>query len=227
MKKKDLRCIHRHLITEHPKCFLKGMVKAEFNSDKEWSKETGLPWYTYPEYRIGYLDIETDGLTADFGTMLSWCIKEKDGEIISSVVTREELFGDVYDARLVQDLINEMNKYRILIGYYSDMFDFPYIRTKALHYGLEFPTFGQIYTWDLYFSVRNKLRLSRNSLANVCDYLGIDGKTHVDKNVWRKAKYGDKKSLRLVLDHNASDVIATELLHNKLEFSRKWTRKSI
>jgi uncharacterized protein YprB with RNaseH-like and TPR domain len=69
--------------------------------------------------------------------------------------------------------------------------------------------------------------LSRNSLDNACDYLGIKGKTPIDKNTWRAAKYGDPKALKEVLEHNKGDVVILEKLHNKLEFSRKWIRKSI
>lgn len=223
----ELRCIHRHTIEEHPKCFVKGLVKGEWRDEKEWEKLTGKPWYTYPGYRIGYLDIETDGLDADFGTMLSWCIKERGGVTVYSTITRDELFNGIVDKRLVSDLIDAMREYKILVGYNSDWFDIPYIRTKALHYNLEFPEYGEIYTWDLYYTARSKLRLSRKSLANVCDYLNIPGKTNIDKEVWRRAKYGNEKALKQVLSHNVADVVITEKLHDKLSFSRKWLRKSI
>ena len=50
---KELKCIHRHTIFSHPKCFLKGLVKEPYKSDKEFEKITGMPWNDYPEYRIG------------------------------------------------------------------------------------------------------------------------------------------------------------------------------
>lgn len=222
-----LRCIHRHTIEEHPNCFSKGMVNYKFKDEKDWEKKTGKPWYTFPGYRIGYFDIETDNLQADFGTMLSWSIKEKGGDIISSSVTKDELFDGVFDKRLVKDLIDAIREFRIIIGYNSDVFDIPFVRAKALHYDLDFPEYGDLFTWDLYYTVKSKLRLSRKSLANVCDYLNIPGKTPIDKDVWRRAKYGDPKALKEVLDHNFGDVIILEKLHNKLEFSRKWIKKSI
>jgi len=76
---------------------------------------------------------------------------------------------------------------KFLVGYYSTRMDLPYMRAKALHYGLEFPGVGELYHWDLYYTVRYKLGLSRNSLANACDWLGIEGKTPIDKSVWRKS----------------------------------------
>ena len=103
----------------------------------------------------------------------------------------------------------------------------PYMRAKALHYDLNFPGYGEIYHWDLFYTAKSKLRLSRKSLDNVCDYLGIAGKTHLDKDIWRKAKYGDKQALDYVLTHCEEDVIILEELHNRLDFTRKWIKKSI
>jgi len=224
---KELRCIHRKTIFQHPSCFLKGRIKYDFKDDAEFVKLTGLPWYNTPGYKMGYIDIESDGLKVDFSTMLTWCIKDKDGKIYSSVIKKEELFKGEGDKRLVQELETKLWEYKIIIGYYSDRFDLPFIRAKAMHYGIDFPGYGDLYAWDVYYTVRNKLHLSRNSLDNACDYLGIKGKTPIDKDVWRAAKYGDVKALKQVLEHNEQDVIILEKLHDKLEFTRKWIKKSI
>jgi len=227
MKNKILRCIHRHTIEEHPACFVKGLIKYDFKDDREFERITGIPWYQFPGYKIGYFDIETDNLFADFGTVLSWCIKLKDGDITSSVITKEEIFSGDLDIRLIEEFVYEANKYNILIGYNSTNFDLPYMRAKALHYGLDFPSYGDIYHWDLYYTVKSKLRLSRKSLDNACDYLNIKGKTPIQREVWRKAKYGDKKALSIVLEHNKGDVVILEKLHDTLDFTRKWIRRSI
>lgn len=227
IKLENLRCIHRHTIDEHPSCFSKGLIKYEFTNDREWERITGMPWYQFPDYKIGYFDIETDNLYADFGTVLSWCIKLKDGETKHSVITKNELFSDSIDKRLVKEFVDEISKYKIVLGYNSTNFDFPFMRAKALHYGLDFPAYGEIYHWDLYYTVKSKLRLSRKTLESACDYLNIKGKTPINRDVWRKAKYGDKKALDIVLEHNKGDVVILEDLHNKLDFTRKWIRRSI
>jgi uncharacterized protein YprB with RNaseH-like and TPR domain len=222
-----LRCIHRHTIDEHPRCFEKGLIKSGFADEKEFIKLTGKPWYQFPGYRIGYFDIECDNLRADFGTVLSWCIKEKDGPITCDVIKKEELFNGTYDRRVVQSFVDEMNTYDIIIGYNSIYFDMPYMRAKALHYGIDFPGYGEIKHWDLYFTVKSKLCISSKSLANVCDWLGIVGKTPIDKDIWRRAKYGDPDALSEVLRHNKGDVEILEEVHNRLEFSRKWIKTSL
>jgi uncharacterized protein YprB with RNaseH-like and TPR domain len=215
-----VRCKDRHTVEEHPACFAVGSVVDN-------RKDKSIPWYQTPGLQIGYLDIESDGLFADFDTMLTWCLKLKDGPVAHSIVKRKELFSGSPDKRLVADLIEEMKKYKIIVTYYGSRFDIPFVRAKALHYGLDFPRFSDIYSFDLYYSVRAKLKLSRRSLDSACNYLGIEGKTPIDKEVWRQAKYGDSVALKSVLEHNIGDVAITEKLHNKLEPFSKWSRTSI
>lgn len=227
-KKQPLRCVHRHTIESHPACFAKGLVKQHpFKDEKDFIATTNQAWYNYPDYRIGYFDIESDGLKADFSTMLSYAIKEKDGSIITNVITKDELFNGTYDKRLVKECIEDLRRFKVIVTYNGTLFDLPYMRSKALHYGLEFPSYGDLFHFDLYYTVKSKLNLSRKSLANVCDYLGIKGKTDIDKESWRRAKYGDPEALKEVVRHNIPDVIILEQLHNRLEFSRKWIKSSI
>lgn len=224
-KQLELRCIHRHSIETHPSCFAAGEVD-EKQLDKI-AKKRGLLWYQLPQYKIGYLDIETDGLFADFNTMLTWCIKTKDGRVYHDSITKEELFNGTTDRRIVHSIINKMKEYKIICTYYGTNFDLPFVRAKSLRYGLDFPGYGELYHFDIYYTVKSKLCLSRKSLDNTCDYLGIDGKTKIDKDIWRKAKYGDREALRGVLEHNIGDVEILEQLHNKLSSFRKWIKRSI
>lgn len=221
----ELRCVHRHSITSHPACFVSGNIKwPDAKTFEKFSKE---PWWKYPGYKIGYLDIETDGLKVDFSTMLTWCIKEKDGPVYSSIITRDELISGTPDCRLVSNLLDTLKQFQIIITYYGTGFDVPFVRAKSLYYGLEFPVYGEIYHHDLYYVVRNKLHLSRNSLDSACDFLGIPGKTHIDKESWRKAKYGDADALNYVLEHNIGDVVILEKLHERLNPFVRTNKSSI
>jgi uncharacterized protein YprB with RNaseH-like and TPR domain len=222
---KDLFCVHRHDIESHPSCFANGLVNDK--QANKIAKEMGVEWYQIPQYRIGYLDIETDNLKADLGTMLSWSIKEKDGTTAYDIIDKKELFNGTFDTRIIKSCINEMCKYKIIVTYFGTGFDLPFLRTKALHYDFDFPAYGDIYNFDLYYTVKSKLCLSRKSLAVATQYLGIEGKTPLDGNVWYLAKYGDKKALNSVLYHNIADVEILESLHNKLQPFRKWVRTSI
>lgn len=220
--------------------------RQKYKDDKDFERLTGLPWYEFkgkdgkPFYKIGFIDIEADGLKADFSTMLSWAIKELNGPTTTSVITKKELFEGKADKRLVKEFIEEMSKYDILVSYYGTGYDFMFLRAKALHYGFKFPGYvfqqnntGKYYLkpekvhWDVYYTVRSRLGISRKSLDAACDYLGIKGKTPLDKDIWRRAKYGDPKALKEVLRHNIADVEILEELFKKLEAYNKWSKRGL
>lgn len=221
---KDLKCIHRKRWPEHQSCFLKGKIK--YAEDVQVTSET---WYEKSQLKIGFLDIESDGLKVDFSTMLTWCIKEKGKEeILNDFITRDELFSGNFDKRIVYTLVQRLREFDIVVGFYSKRFDMTFVRAKAMHYGFTFPLPTDLYHWDLYDTVKSKLgSLSRRSLDATCDYLGIEGKTPIDKEVWRKAKYGDPESIAQVLEHNKADVKITEMLWEKLEPYQVWNKSKL
>lgn len=224
-KIKKLFCTHRHTIEDHPACFAQGSINEREAS--KIAKDLGVEWYQIPEYKIGYLDIETDGFYANTSVILTWSLKEKDGSVIYDKITKKDLFTGVIDKRVTESLVDAMSKYKIIVTYYGSRFDVPFIRTRALFHQMEFPGYKDLYQWDLYYQVRNKLRLQRNSLDAATAMLGIEGKTHLDLGIWAKAKYGDKEAIDYVLEHNIADVEILERLHNKLTPFAKWNRTSI
>jgi uncharacterized protein YprB with RNaseH-like and TPR domain len=213
MTEKEPRCIHRHTIDSHPNCFRKGLIKRE-----DW-------WH---DLRIGYLDIEASNLKANWGIMLSWCIKPRgEKDIIESVITKDEIFNYNFDYRVTGELMDAMTDFDILVTYYGTGFDIPFMRTRALYHGFEFPEFGSIYHWDLYYKVRSKLKLHNNRLETATKFFDIEGKTHLEPEQMIRARYGDPESLKWLLHHNQEDVIILEKLHEKLWSHSKWIRKSI
>src|SRR5512139_334450 len=93
------RCEHRHLLIEHPQC------------------DEG------PKENIGFIDIETSNLTADYGYVLTWAIKAHDSnDIFGDCIQPEDLAkckdGDE-DKRIVKSLVTAMEKFDTLVGFYS------------------------------------------------------------------------------------------------------------
>jgi uncharacterized protein YprB with RNaseH-like and TPR domain len=220
----QLRCVHRHSIEEHPSCFAMNKVVRKPVLAKAKSV---VPWWKEADIKIGYLDIETSNLEADWGVMLSWAIKERNGKTASDFITKDELFSGADDKRIVTSILEEMRKYDILVTYYGTGFDLPYIRSRALLYKLNPPTYGENYHFDLYYTVRSKLRLKSNSLFSVCNFFNIKGKGKVDGKLWSKARYGNYEALQEVLKHNIEDVIALEKVHKIMERFQKWMKKSV
>jgi uncharacterized protein YprB with RNaseH-like and TPR domain len=172
------------------------------------------------------LDIETSNLDADYGFIITWCIKvQGSDEILHDEITKADLDkskGGTEDRRVVQSLIAAMQTFDLLVTYYGTRFDMPYIRTRALVCKVDFPEYGTLHHQDCYFLAKFKLKLSRNGLDQVCrTILGETEKTRVAGDIWRKAARGEKKSIGYILDHNKRDVRDTEKVYDKLiKFSR-------
>ena len=195
-------CEHGHTFLEHFRC------------------------YKGHEERIGFFDIETSNLVADFGIVLSWAIKDsKSDKVYSSVLTPQDIkkatFGSE-DKRLVRECLVNLQKFDRIVTYYGSRFDVPFIRARALSTGLDFPNYGTLKHTDLYFIIRGRVALSSKRLENACRVLlGHTDKTRIDSKYWRAGVRGDKKSLAYILEHNKFDVLDLEKLYNKMiHFSR-------
>lgn len=179
--------------------------------------------------RIGFLDIETTNLDANFGIMLSYCIKDSDSnKIYEAVITPQDIkqgtAGDE-DYRVVTQCVDDLRRFDKLVTFYGVRFDMPFIRTRAVSMGIDFPCYGTIKHQDVYFLIRNKFKLNSNRLENACRVLlGATDKTKIDYKYWRAASRGDKKALDYVVEHNRYDVLDLEKLYHKvLEYQKPGT----
>lgn len=217
-ERKEERCIHRHSKETHPNCFRRGGKLLLKNKER---------WYEEENLTIASFDIETSDLKANAGFMLTWAIKYRNGDVVYDQVEKSEIFDGTFDKRIIKSLLKELENIDILLTYYGTGFDIPYIRTRALYHGIVFPAYGSIYHFDVYYRIRRLLKLHRNSMDAASRFFGIEGKTHVNIEMWQKAAYGDKDALGEILDHNIEDVKITEELFNIVEDYSKWTRRSI
>jgi len=213
MKKADLavlftgHCKHGHLYAEHPACYL-----AEYE----------------PNLKVGFLDIETSNLKADFGIMLSYCIKEAGNKtILGRSITETELRKKVLDKSLVKECIDDIGKFNLIVTYYGTKFDIPFIRSRALYWKLDFPKFGSHNHKDVYYMVRNRLCIHRNRMEDAARLIDIKGKTHIDGYYWITALTGDKEALKYILDHNKADVEVLEEVYYKMKDFQRDISKSI
>jgi uncharacterized protein YprB with RNaseH-like and TPR domain len=200
----EFRCSHRHDGMDHPRCYEKDR-----------------------KLLTAYFDCEATNLQADFGFMLSWAIKDREGTIYSDAITTEDIRTYQFDKRILLSLCERLKKYDLIYTFYGTPFDIPYARTRAMFFKLPFPIFGQLRTIDVYYSVRSKMRLHSNRLESACRFLEIEGKTHLSGPIWVRAMVGSKDDIKYVLDHNKQDVKILERLHNRLEPYFKGNKKSI
>ncbi len=204
-------CRHNHLYIEHYSCYLS-------------EKPDTSPF----DENIGIFDIETTGLKSNWSHMLSWCMKEHGKDVIHHdlVTTREA--RDKNDERVVKSAVEEIKKYDRVCGYYSSRFDIPYVRSRALYHGIEFPAYRDLYHTDLYYIARSKFALHSNRLGAICEFFGIEAKNHpMTPELWQRAGAGQQEALEEILTHNREDVESTDAVFELLLPHCMVTKRSI
>lgn len=204
-------CKHRVNGVGHPNC---------------WREYLSL--YATRDMKIGYLDLECNGLQGDFNWIYSYAIKTrgKDEVFSKTMDVPDDIVDMTFDRNVTASLIEHMRLYDMVITYYGTGFDLPMARTRALHWGLDFPAYGEILHHDLYYLVKSKLLLHSNRLAAVTEALGVEDKTPLKPSIWQEAM-ASPKAMQYILKHNIQDVIVLEQVHNKLLKFAKGGRRSI
>lgn len=188
-------------------------------------------------YKIGILDIETTGLGADFGFMLSWALLVRDvesgketirkGVINKSDRVRAERLGDAdrIDERITKELIEAISDIDYLVGHWfigKKRHDVPFIRSRcAINRVSGFPKHKMVRYGDTQRFSSLLHRLRNNGLATIADaYALAVSKTPVTTKDWKNAaQFATKKALDYILDHNIKDVqITNEVLKHLEEY---------
>ena len=199
-------CKHGHRYLNHYQCYL---------------NEKGQ------EEKVGFIDIETSNLKANFGIIFSYCIKEHGKNVfLEKSITKDDLQKGILDRDLVKQCIVDMQKFHRLVGHYSSRFDIPYLRTRALYWKLDFPKYGEILHTDVWKIARNVLCLSSNRQGVIAEtILGHSGKTRIDPKHWIMALQGDPDALAYIVKHNKIDAKELEKNYDKLiGFSKRNSR---
>ena len=200
-------CKHKHTYLAHYNCYIADNPRNE---------------------KIGFLDIETYSFYANKGLVLCWVIRVANKNYFDVIKKEDLLNRKIRDKNVVRSCVERIKNLDRLVTYWGSGFDIPFLRTRALFHNVNFPNFGEINHTDVYYMVRNKLKLERNKLENAC--LMVLGKTRKSKfsyEVWFNALYGDKKSLQKILGHCKGDVLDLKDLHDKILNYSAATNRSI
>jgi len=197
------RCRHRHRYLEHLPCY-----------------EQEAPRSPIVE-KVGYLDIETTGLNADYDYIISYYIYDGKNFYGRTLTQREVLNWQLLDKKLMYEFCEDIRRFDRVVVYWGKdrRHDIPFLRSRAIKAKADFPLYKEILITDLYDICKNKLRLSYYRMENVCKFLGIPAKQHpLNPEIWQKAKLGDKSSLDYVGIHNKEDTVSPyhiDLIMNK------------
>lgn len=173
--------------------------------------------------RIAFGDLECSSLTASFGIIYTFCLKKLDGPIIKRKIDLKDLHSGLYDKNLVKQFIEDCEEFDRLVFHYGTdrKFDLPFIRTRAVYWGLPFPEHKFMWVGDTHPILKNKFKLHSNRLEAACDFFGIPSKKHrLNTDIWLKMITGNKKLMQEAIDyimiHNVEDVVSLELLWKKI-----------
>lgn len=192
------RCRHYHTYLEHRNCF--------------FQENTGE--------RIGFLDIEASDLRADWGFITCYVLRVGDTEYVNAVTKSDiDKWGKdgKEDTRVLQSLMENLTNCDRIIGHFSSLYDIPFIRTRAVICGVEFPPYGVLTQNDTWRALRSKFKLSRNTLENGTRSLtGSTEKDHFTPSIMRGCVRGDKWAIDWSLSHCRKDVRDTQKLWTKV-----------
>ena len=159
--------------------------------------------------KIAFWDVETSNFKPDFAVMLCCGIKPYEKEPIMIYKGR----SGVNDKKLVKSIKDELEKHDILVSYYGLGFDLKFLNSRLLYWGYE-PLREKLHI-DVYRIARKIFNISNRRLATIAHFLKIEGKDHVEGELWMKAALeGDKRSLMRIIDHCKRD---TEVLEKVLD----------
>jgi uncharacterized protein YprB with RNaseH-like and TPR domain len=178
---------HRQNFLKHPGCL-----------EKEY------PGNTIGE-KVAFLDIEATNLKANFGIVICWCIKPNRAKtVLEGCITAQDLRKKVWDERILKELLRQIVKFDRVVVHYGrrGKFDTPFLRSRCLHFGLDFPKNKSLWVSDTQMIARAALCLHSNRLGVVAEFLGIKTKkTPITSEHWLGALTGDKRSLEYILDY--------------------------
>jgi len=177
--------------------------------------------YPHTMLRSAVFDIETTSFTATGlrGFLICCSILPLEQERPYTLALR---YGEQAgrDRRLVQETIEELSQYDILIGHAIDWFDLPWLNTRADYHGLP-----PLRTWiiiDTYQLARNqRLRTSRKTLAHLLDHFRMEVlKTQIYPCMWEDIRSDDQdifeQARDLIVEHCELDVITNRALFDRL-----------
>ena len=210
MRKSDIEWLATHYCKKHRHSYLE-----HYGSCFLTEKPVESPFHE----RIGFFDLETSGLKADFAFIFSYAIRGDDGKLYGRVLRPEEIHKSQFDKNLVVEMCRDLKLFdRIVVHYGGDRrFDCPFARTRALKHGADFPQHKDLWVSDTWLMAKNKLKLRSNKLGVICEFFGISAKDHpLTPDIWMTACAGNKQSLGYIWTHNVEDVDSMKKVYELL-----------
>ena len=159
-------------------------------------------------HSLAFVDIEASNLKADFGTVVVVSIKPYKQKPVTFSA------GPGRDSRILREVREEMHKFQCWVGFYSKMFDIPFINSRLLVNGL--PPLDKRHHIDMYWVIKSRTALSRRNQAHLLSWLGTpEAKMSVSPSVWADMSVKTPEKLAILCERCESDVTGLEAMYDR------------
>jgi uncharacterized protein YprB with RNaseH-like and TPR domain len=164
---------------------------------------------------IAFFDIETT--FSNWRRMLCGSIADGLGKV--TTLSHDTHPGKNWqdDSVLVKAYCEELDKYDVIVGWNSKLFDVPVLNSRMLYHGFR-PYDPKMHLDLMYKATGSSIAIGRKSLDNVSKYFGVQNKkTPLDPRTWDNADHGDRAAYEKIIEHCEADVLVLRDVYAKLK----------
>ncbi len=172
-------------------------------------------------FREVMLDIETTNLRGNMGRITVACVKPVGMETL--ILRMDNYDAPLWDdSLLVKDLRDTLAKCARVVTWFGARFDTKFIRTRSVLQNLHHDVVGFRHL-DLYDTSRRELLMTSHKLKTLVNTFGAGQKPEPREETWRRAMFGDKRSLDEIANRCVEDVRQLECVYLQLEpYIQSW-----
>jgi uncharacterized protein YprB with RNaseH-like and TPR domain len=164
---------------------------------------------------IAFFDIETT--FSNWRRMLCGSIADSLGRVTTLSHDTHPGKDWLDDSALVKAYCEELDKYDVIVGWNSKLFDVPVLNSRMLFHGFR-PYEPRMHVDLMYKATGSSIAIGRKSLDNVSKYFGVENKkTPLDPRTWDDADHGDKEAFAKIIEHCEADVLVLRDVYAKLK----------
>lgn len=137
------------------------------------------------------------------------------------------------DSRLVAALKDTLERYDVIVGWNSKLFDQPVLNGRLNYWRVRYENEGYPEGLDrrdflplnahmhidlMYYATGSANRIGRKSLESVSTFFNSPNrKTPLNPQVWDRADHGSEEDYNLIREHNVADVLVTRDVYGYLK----------
>lgn len=167
-------------------------------------------------YSIVFWDLECTSLSGMIGRILCCSFKPLGKPVYTFAGDKKPYISPLVsnDSKLAIAIRDELEKYDIIVGHNSKLFDARFLEARLFKAGTR--RREPRYHVDSMWTIRSHLRIS-SKLANVQEFLQLEEKkSPLLWDQWQDAAARNAKAMKEVIEHCERDVKVLELAYKKL-----------